>query len=241
MGMTDETAQQAPARNLPGTSSRKHHWWRWILASVVVLVVAVVFLSVQSLAGPTIPALTLSQLNATAAGATSPSIDGTWTVGKGSSAGYRVPEAFLWQHGTLVARTSAVTGTFVIVRTKVSSAALSVDLTTVKASGKTPSGLAGILDTAAHPDAVFTLTKPIVLDSEPGINKTFTANATGSLAIHGTTRLVTFVVTARNSGSELEATGSIPILFSEWNIKAPFAIQKHGMAEFLLVMHHQRV
>jgi polyisoprenoid-binding protein YceI len=240
MGMTDETGQQAPTRNLPSTSSRKDHWWRWILASVVVLVIAVVFLSVQSLAGPTIPALTLSQLNATAAGATSPSIDGTWTVGKGSSAGYRVPEAFLWQHATLVARTSAVTGTFVISRAEVSSAALSVDLTTVKANGKTPSGLAGILDTAAHPDAVFTLTKPIVL-REHGINKTFAANATGSLAIHGTTRLVTFVVTARDSGSELEATGSIPILFSEWNIKAPFAIQKQGIAEFLLVMHHQGV
>jgi polyisoprenoid-binding protein YceI len=241
MGVTDESGQQAPTRNLPSTSSRQRHWWRWILASVVVLGIAIVLLLVQSLAGPTIPALTLPQLNATAAVATSAPIDGTWTVGKGSSAGYRVPEAFLWQHGTLVARTSAVTGTFVVARAEVSSAALSVDLRTVKASGKTPSGLAGILDTAAHPDAVFTLTKPIVLDSEPGINKTFTANATGSLAMHGTTRLVTFVVTARDSGSELEATGSIPIRFSEWNIKAPFAIQRQGIAEFLLVMHHQGV
>jgi len=237
MGMTDGAGRQALKRNLPSRSSRKHHWWRWILASVVVLVVAGVFVSVQSLAGPTTPAPTLSQLNPKAAGAGSSSIDGTWTVGKGSLAGYRVPEEFLWQHGALVARTSAVTGNFVIAHGEVSSAALRVDLTTVTANGKIPSGLAGILDTASHPDAIFTLTKPVVIGSEPAINKTFTASATGLLAIHGTSRLVTFTVAARYGGSVLEATGHIPIVFSDWNIKAPFAIQKQGVAEFLLVMY----
>jgi polyisoprenoid-binding protein YceI len=237
MGTTDESGRQRPTRNLPGRSSHKRHWWRWILASVVVLVVAGGFLAVGSLAGPNTPGLSLAPLNASGPGSAGSSIDGTWTVGKGSLAGYRVTEDFLWQHGTLVARTSAVTGRFVIAHGVVSSAALRVDLSAVTANGKAPSGLAGILDTAGHRDAVFTLTRPIVIGSEPAVDKTFTASATGLLAIHGITRPVTFAIAARHGGSELEATGSIPIVFSGWDIKAPFAVQNQGVAEFLLVMH----
>ena len=40
--MTDETGRQTPARKVRSRSSRKRHWWRWILASVGVLVVLVV-------------------------------------------------------------------------------------------------------------------------------------------------------------------------------------------------------
>jgi len=186
---------------------------------VVVLVVAGGFVSVQSLVGPVPPALVLPHMRPTPAGAGSSSIDGTWTVAIGSSAGYRVPEEFLWQHGTLVARTTAVTGKFVIAHAEVSSATLRVDLSKVTAGGKTPSGLAGILDTASHRGAVFTLTKPIVIGSAPAINATFTASATGLLAMHGTTHLVTFAVAARYAGSQLEAAGSIPIVLSDWDIR----------------------
>jgi polyisoprenoid-binding protein YceI len=237
MDMTHQRVRERSIPEVPGRSSRRHHWGRWSFAGVFVLVVAGVFVSVRSLAGPTAPGLALPPSDATAAGTARSSIDGTWTVGKGSLAGYRVPETFLWQHGTLVARTTAVTGKFVIAHGDVSSAALSVDLRTLTADGKIPSGLAGIVDTSSHPDAIFTLTRPIVMGAEPAVNKTFTASATGLLAIHGTTRLVTFAVAARHGGSQLEAAGSIPIIFSDWNLKAPFAIQKQGVAEFLLVMH----
>ena len=236
MGTTDESGPQGPTGDLPGGSPRKRHWLRWTLAGVVVLFVAGGFVSLQSLVGPVPPALVLPHVSPTPAGAGSSSIDGTWTVANGSSAGYRVPEEFLWQHGTLVARTTAVTGKFVIAHAEVSSATLRVDLSTVTANGKTPSGLAGILDTASHPVAVFTLTKPIFIGSAPAINQTFTASATGLLAMHGATHLVTFAIAARYGGSQLVAAGSIPIVFSDWDIKAPFAVQDRGSAEFLLVM-----
>jgi len=236
MGTTDESGRQGPTRNPSGGSPRKRHWLRWTLAGVVVLVVTGGFISVQSLVGPVPAALVLPHVSPTPAGAGSSSVDGTWTVANGSSAGYRVPEDFLWQHGTLVARTTAVTGKFLIAHAQVSAATLRVDLSTVTAGGKTPSGLAGILDTASHPDAVFTLTKPIVIGSAPASNATFTANATGLLAMHGITHLVTFSVAARYDGSQLETAGSIPIAFSDWNIKAPFAVQDQGSAEFLLLM-----
>src|SRR5450631_1992311 len=237
MDMTHQRVRERSIREVPGRSSRRHQWGRWSFAGVFVLVVAGVFVSVRSLAGPTAPGLALPPSDATAAGTARSSIDGTWTVGKGSLAGYRVPEDFLWQHGTLVARTTAVTGKFVIAHAQVSAATLRVDLSTVTAGGKTPSGLAGILDPASHPHAVFTLTKPIVIGSAPASNATFTASATGLLAMHGITHLVTFSVAARYDGSQLETAGSIPIAFSDWNIKAPFAVQDQGSAEFLLLMH----
>lgn len=236
MGTTDESGRARPTRNPSSGPPRKRHWLRWTLAGVVVLVVAGGFVSVQSLVGPVPPALVLPHVSPTPAGAGSSSIDGTWTVANGSSAGYRVPEEFLWQHGTLVARTTAVTGKLVIAHAEVSSATLRVDLSKVTAGGKTPSGLAGILDTASHRGALFTLTKPIVIGSAPAINATFTASATGLLAMHGTTHLVTFAVAARYAGSQLEAAGSIPIVLSDWDIKAPFAVQDQGSAEFLLLM-----
>jgi polyisoprenoid-binding protein YceI len=131
-----------------------------------------------------------------------------------------------------------VTGTVVIANTQVSSASFRVDLTTVKANGKTQSQFARILDTQSYPAATFTLTTPIVASAVPTINKTFTANATGVLAIHGVTRSVTFQLTARYSGSVLEEAGSIPVVFSNWNIKGPgWPLQSHGVVEFLLVMH----
>jgi polyisoprenoid-binding protein YceI len=70
------------------------------------------------------------------------------------------------------------------------------------------------------------------------MNKTFTVKATGLLAMHGITRPVTFEVTARYSGSLLDASGSIPVLFSDWNIHAPQFLQNHGLLEFLLILRH---
>jgi hypothetical protein len=52
------------------------------------------------------------------------------------------------------------------------------------------------------------------------------------------TRSVTFELTARYSGSELQEAGSIPFVFSNWNIKGPgWQLQSHGVVEFLLVVH----
>jgi len=236
--MTD-LVRQSPSQQHQ-VSAVKRHWRRWvaaIAATILVLGVVGVFVALKVFIGPTPASLALPPLSAAAPGAGSSSIDGTWTAGSGSLAGYRVGEDFLWQHGSVVGRTSSVTGTVVIANTQVSSASFRVDLTTVKANGKTQPQFAGILGTKSYPTATFTLTTPIVASTVPTINKTFTANATGSLAIHGVTRPVTFELTARYSGSVLEEAGSIPVVFSNWNIKGPgWPLQSHGVVEFLLVM-----
>lgn len=238
--MTD-LIRQSPSQQHQ-VSARQRHWWRWaaaIVATILMLAVVGVFVALKIFIGPTPAPLALPPLSAAAgAGTSSSPIDGTWTVASGSLAGYRAGEDLLWQHGSVVGRTSSVTGTVVITNTQVSSASFRVDLTTVTANGKTQPQFAKILDTETYPTATFTLTTPIAASAAPTINKAFTANATGSLAIHGVTRSVTFELTARYSGSVLEEAGSIPVVFSNWNTKGPgWPLQSHGVVEFLLIMH----
>jgi polyisoprenoid-binding protein YceI len=208
------------------------------LVTVVVLAFAGTFVFIHFLAGPVPAPLALPKLNAAAAGKGSSPAAGTWTAGKGSLAGYRVREEFLGPGNSIVGRTSAVTGTAVIAHNDIASASFRVDLTTVAASGKAQPQLAKILGTASFPDATITLTRPIVTGSGLVTNKTFRVKAAGLLTMHGITRPVTFQASGRYGGSLLEAAGSIPVVFSDWNIHAPELLQNHGLLEFLLVLRH---
>ena len=210
--------QSSRTRHARVEPARKHRWLRWVAAgliTVVVLAFAGTFVFIHFLAGPVPAPLALPKLNAAAAPKGSSSAGGTWTAGKGSLAGYRVREEFIGPGNSIVGRTSAVTGKAVIAHNDIASASFRVDLTTVVANGKTQPQLAKILDTAGFPDATLTLTKPIVTGSGLVTNKTFKVKAAGLLAMHGTTRPVTFQVTARYSGSLLYAAGSIPVVFSD--------------------------
>jgi polyisoprenoid-binding protein YceI len=237
--MADMVRQRSRTRQDRAAPARKHRWLRWVvagLATVVVLAFAGTYVFIHFLAGPVPVPLALPKLTAAAAGTGSAPVNGTWTAGKGSLAGYRVREEFLGPGNTMAGRTSAVTGKVVIAHNDLSSASFRVDLTTVTVNGKAQPQLAKILDTASFPDAAVTLTKPIADGSGLVMNKTFRVQAAGLLDMHGITRPVTFEVTARYSGSLLEAAGSIPVLFSGWNIHTPEFLQNHGLLEFLLVL-----
>ena len=243
--MTDMVRQSSGTRHArvepPLEPRRKHRWLRWVVAglvTVVVLAFAGTFVFIHFLAGPVPAPLALPKLNAAAAAKGSSPAGGTWTAGKGSLAGYRVREEFLGPGNSIVGRTSAVTGKAVITHGDVTSASFRVGLTTVVANGKTQPQLAKILGTANFPDATLTLTRPIVTGSGLVANKTFKVKAAGLLAMHGTTRPVTFQVTARYNGSLLYAAGSIPVVFPDWHIRAPEFLQNHGLLEFLLVLRH---
>ena len=225
------------------TARKQHRWLRWVvtgLATVLVLALAGTFVFIHFLGGPVPAPLTLPKLAAAAAGNASAPVDGTWTAKKGSLAGYRVREDFIGPGNSMVGRTSAMTGTVVMAHTEVTSASLRIGLTTVTVNGKAQRQFAKILDTASFPDATFTLTRPITVGSGLVMNKTFAVQATGLLTMHGTTRPVTFQATARYSGSLLEAAGSIPVVFPEWNIRTPEFLQNQGLLEFLLILRHSR-
>jgi polyisoprenoid-binding protein YceI len=229
-----------------------------IVAVVVILVVGGPFVYIQFIEGKAPAPLrlnsnsttTISGGSAGTAGggasngssddSSSGQIDGTWKVATGSQVGYRVNEVLFGQDNTAVGRTSTVTGSITIQGTTVSSGSFSVDLTTVKSdrSQRDNQFQGRIMDTASFPTATFTLTEPIELGSIPADGTTITKQATGKLTLHGTTRVVTFPVMARLSGSTIQVSGSIPITFADWGIPSPsfgpVSTDNHGTLEFLL-------
>jgi polyisoprenoid-binding protein YceI len=240
-------------------STRSRHWVRWLLvtvAALVVLAVAGPFVYIHFFDGSAPAALSLSpSTSAPATGSTAPvstqtastaasgPVTGTWTVGSGSTAGYRVNEVLLGQSATAVGRTSTITGHLTIAGTAVTAGTFSVPMDTIHSDKSQRDGQfdGRIMDVAQYPTGTFTLTSPIDLAPLPasGVIKDYTAH--GRLTLHGTTRAVTFTLTAELKGGHIEVAGDIPVLFSDYNIQNPsFAgfvtTQDHGLLEFLLIL-----
>ena len=233
---------------------RLRHPVRWVAVAVAVI-------AVLAVAGPFVyihfldrapAALTLPATSATAgaapggtetAGTTaSTSIAGTWDAGAGSVVGYRVNEVLLGQNATAVGRSSSVTGHLTISGTTVTAATFSVPMATIHSdkSQRDAQFDGRIMDVAAYPTSTFTLTRPIALAPVPAAGAVRDYTASGRLTLHGTTRAVTFSLRAELVNGRIEVTGSIPVLFADYNIQNPsFAgfvtTQNHGTLEFLLV------
>ena len=219
---------------------------RWIIIGIVVILViavgvtaAVLFIFPESITGPTAPPLQLPALDTAATNASTSPPDGTWIAGSGSLAGFRVEESFLVQTGTIVGRTSAVTGSLVISNNAVASGSFQVDLSTLTVGGKENASFFKILDTNTYPKATLTFTDPIIITSIPNSGQTVSSNGTGSLAMHGITHPVTFTFSARYDGIVLEAVGTAPVLASDWKIESPFGIHDNDVIEFLVVLQKQ--
>jgi polyisoprenoid-binding protein YceI len=96
-----------------------------------------------------------------------------------------------------------------------------------------------IMDTAAYPVGTLTLTSRIALGSLPANGVIRTYHATGDLLLHGQTRSVTFSLQAERTSAGIEVSGSIPIVFADWDIPNPsftgfVTTQNHGLLEFLV-------
>jgi polyisoprenoid-binding protein YceI len=179
--------------------------------------------------------------SATSSSASSTSLDGTWSVGSGSVVGYRVHETLLGQSNTATGRTSSVTGSLTVAGDTVTAGSFSADLTSVASdkSQRDHQFQGRIMNTATYPTATFKLTQPIALGSEPADGVTVTRQATGDLTLHGVTKSITFAVSVKRTGSTIAASGSVPIVFADYNIANPsFAgtvtTDDHGTLEFLL-------
>jgi polyisoprenoid-binding protein YceI len=224
----------------PARPARKHHWWRWIVASVVALVLLVVlaaglFIKLQPSPAP----LALPR------GAARPPagpVSGTWNAGAGSVAGFRVRESALGFSNDVVGRTDRVTGAITVSGGQVTAATFRIDLATITVNGKTQPQFTRSLDTASHPVATFTLTRPVTLGAGFASGATVTVTGLGDLTLRGVSHLVTFTITGRRDGAALEAAGSIPVAFSAWGIRGPAgfsflgSLADHGVAEFLIIL-----
>ncbi len=232
-----------------GNPMKGRSWKFWLVTSMLVLAVGVVggpFVYIHFIAAkaPAPLALTKTMPSATASGSTSSrssGLSGTWSITSGSQVGYRVNEILFGQSNVAAGRTSSVTGSVTIAGTSVSKANFSVDMTTVTSDQQRRDNQFNgrIMDTASYPTATFMLSSPIVLPSIPAVGVQSSAQATGVLTMHGTSKSVTLTVKGQRTASGIEVTGSIPIVFANWNIPnpsfGPVSTDDHGVLEFLLV------
>jgi polyisoprenoid-binding protein YceI len=179
----------------------------------------------------------------TAAAASSPSagVDGTWTATDASQLGYRVKEVLFGQSAEAVGRTNSIEGQLTIDGATVNAASFTVQVATIKSDeSRRDSQFTGrIMSTSQFPTATFKLTQPINLGSVPADKVEINAEATGELTLRGVTKSVTFPITARRNGANIEVSGSIPIVFADYSIPNPstagISTEDNGVVEFLLV------
>ncbi|HEX7492267.1 MAG TPA: YceI family protein [Candidatus Limnocylindrales bacterium] len=190
-----------------------------------------------------------------ASGAESASLDGTWDVntslgaladGTATFAGYRVQEQLVGVGGhTAVGRTTKVTGSMSLAGTVVSNVQITVDMTALASddSHRDDQLTHQAIETGTFPTSTFKTTAPIDLGAMPADGATVTLNATGELTLHGVTESVTIPLQATRKDGVIAVAGSIPILFSDYNIQKPnsfslLSVDDHGTMELHLLFTH---
>lgn len=222
----------------------KRHWKRWTLlaaAVAVLLFVVAPFVYINVVEGDAPERLTVSSAPSAAASGLGVSADGTWRVGTGSQAGYRVKEVLFGQDTEAVGRTGEVTGGLTVAGTDVTEGSFTVGMASVASDQERRDAQfrGRIMDVASHPRATFTLTEPIRLGAVPAVGAKITGKATGTLTLKAVTRTVTFEVTASRTGDgTFEVSGQIPVTFADWKIAnpsvGPIKVEDRGQVEFLL-------
>ena len=221
----------------------KKTWIIGIPVLLIVLVVGGVFVYANFINDPA-PRLELSTVttdpDTSSTTAAVDTIEGEWTATPGSTVQYRVPEILFGQTTEGVGSTTAVTGDMTITGTSVDAAEFTADLTQVTSdqANRDRQFQGRIMDTANFPNATFTLTEPIDLGTVPAVGEQVTVTATGELTLRGTTRPVTFDIVAQRTGADIEANGTIPVVFAEYGIPepsfGPAQVGDTGDLEFLI-------
>ncbi len=231
---------------------RTRHLVAWLVGAAVAAVVLVVggaFVYIHFISGPAPAPLSLKDVTSSSSPSTGTaasdhstrSVAGSWHVTSGSLVGYRVNEVLAGQNNIAVGRTGDISGTMTIKGTTVTAASFTVAMDTIKSdeSERDVQFNGRIMDTAAYPTGTLTLTAPISLSPLPAEGVIRRYHATADLTLHGHTRSVTFTLEAERADGEIDVSGSIPILFADWDISnpsfAPFVTtQNHGELEFLI-------
>jgi polyisoprenoid-binding protein YceI len=220
---------------------RRRHRWRWVLGSVLALVVLVVVGVVAAVKLQ--PSAAPLALPGGAAAAPAGQLDGTWHVTTGSVVGFRLRESILGVGNDVTGRTGDVTGTVVLARGEVASGTFRVSLDAITVNGKARQPqLVKSLDTTANPVATVTLARPVPLPAAFSPGGTITRTAAATLTLNGATRPVTVTLSARRDGPVIEAAGSLPVAFPDFRITGPRgygvfgSLASDGTAEFLLIL-----
>ncbi len=235
----------------PAQPRKRRSWARWLAGGIAVvgaLVVGGPYVYIHFVEGPVPAPLSLASIAppAPVANHADGSFAGSYTVGLGSVAGYRVRESLFGQPATAVGRTSGVTGTMTIAGSSVTRASFTVDLASITSgrSARDARFRDVIMDTTHFPTASFALTEPIALDPVPGDGVVVHYSATGTLTLHGTTRDVTIPLTAERTAGTIRVQGILSIAFRDYGVTNPSFGPAHvgdrGQLEFALLLEGRR-
>lgn len=224
-----------------------HRRTRWLIAVPLAAVALAagggwIYTHVVEGKAPKPLALTDASPSAGAPSGSPAGLDGTWRVTGNSQVGYRVDEVLFGSHATAVGRTSKVTGSMTIAGTRVTAASFTVDMASVASDRERRDGQYRnrIMETDRFPTASFELTQPIGLKTVAAQGVTVSARATGTLTLHGRSKVVTLDLRARRTGATIEVNGTYPLVFADWGIPdpsfGPARVEDHGELELLLVL-----
>ena len=166
-------------------------------------------------------------------------LSGAWTVGDGSTAGYRVDEVLNGTDVTVVGTTDQVTGTVTVEGDSVTAATIDVDVASIATDSGNRDGYFrdDAMEASTYPTATFVLTQPIDA-GVPADGDVETVEATGDLTMHGVTQSVTVSLQAALSGDGVQISGSVPVTFSDYGVEAPsfgfVQVEDAGSVEFLV-------
>jgi polyisoprenoid-binding protein YceI len=226
---------------------------RVLIAGVVVLlaVFGLAYFTLFNSDSP--PELTLEQTEGGTEAAAPPSgeLAGTWAVGDGSIAGYRVREklAALPAPSDAVGRTGAITGQFVMTREgayQVSKADFTVDVSQLKSDeDRRDNKIRTIgLETDKFPKATYALTGPVNVPPDAADGKRVTVQSEGDLTLHGVTKKVSIPLEVQRNGAQIEIAGNYEFSWSDFGMTAPsvgqfVSVTGNPKLEFKLLMSKQ--
>lgn len=167
---------------------------------------------------------------------------GRWVITEGSQVGYRVAEVLFGVNTEGVGRTDQVTGGIVVDAETLTDAEFVVDVASMTSDdGRRDNQFRGrIMDTATYPTASFVLTEAVELGVSAADGTEVSIEANGELTMHGVTQPVTVAITARVDGDRIGILGSIPVVFTDFDIIDPsitgITVEPEGLVEFVLVL-----
>lgn len=219
--------------------------------TTIVLAVGIAVLAVGSVAVTVGPGLYADHVNGqaeappriSAAGDAAPltaaDLPGSWTVGSGSFAGYRVDEVLRGHRATVTGRTERVTGDLTVTGDQLTAVQVTVDVGSISTpeAARDAYFRSAALDTDRFPQATFVLAAPAPVSAVAG-DRPAQVPVTGDLTVHGVTRRVSTTLQALASGDGAQVTGSIPITFADYGVTAPslgfVRVDDAGAVEFSL-------
>jgi polyisoprenoid-binding protein YceI len=164
-----------------------------------------------------------------------------WIVTDASQLGYRVKEVLFGVDTEAVGRTNQITGSFLIDGTAVTNGEFVVDVASISSdeSRRDNQFRGRIMSTDEFSEAVFTVTQPIELGTEPVEGATVSTEATGELTLRGVTNPVTFALDGRVENGRIGVLGNVPVVFEDYGVPNPstggITTEDNGLLEFVLV------